>query len=77
MLAIITKASSDYWYSFKEVKTVEDILKIYEKVVIQKNPFKKNDKYWDIKYWEGFKKEDIPKLKKAEINIIIYDDYIE
>ena len=73
MLAIITKASSDYFYKFKNVNTIEDILSIYPHVVIEKNPYTRDI----VEFWEGFKSEDIPNLEKAEINIIIYDDYIE
>ena len=73
MLAIITKASDDYWYTFKEIKKIEDVLKIYHKVIIDKNYYSVND----IPYWEGFKKEDAPLLKQAKIHIIIYDTWIE
>lgn len=73
MLAIITKASSDYYYRFKNINSVEDILSIYPSVIIEKNTFTRDE----AEFWEGFKPEDIPKLEKAEINIRIYDDYIE
>lgn len=73
MLAIITKASSDYYYRFKNIDTVEDILSIYPSVVIQKNTYTADE----VEYWEGFKKEDIPNLENAKIHIIMYDDYIE
>lgn len=73
MLAIITKASSDYFYRFKNINTIEDILSIYPRVVIEKNHYTRDI----VKFWDGFKPEDIPKLEKAEINIIIYNDYIE
>lgn len=73
MLAIITKASDDYYYRFKNINSLEDILSIHPRVVIERNLYTR-----DIaEFWEGFKPEDIPKLEKAEINITIYDDYIE
>ena len=70
MLVLITKASSDYWYDFKEINTLEEILKIAPRVVIEKNDY--TEDY--VAFWDGFKKEDIPKLKQAKINIMIYDD---
>lgn len=73
MLALITKVSSDYYYKFKNINTVEDILSIYPRIIIEKNTYTRDI----VEFWEGFKPEDIPNLEKAEINIIIYDDYIE
>ena len=72
MLALVTKASDDSYYEFKEVNSVEDILKIDSCVVITPSYYIKND----AKYWDGFLKEDIDKLEKAKIEIEIYDDYI-
>lgn len=73
MLALITKASSDYYYRFKNINNVDDILSIYPRIIIEKNTYTRDI----VEFWEGFKPEDIPKLEKAEINIIIYDSYIE
>ena len=73
MLVLITQASDDYWYDFKEVNTLEEVLKIAPEVVIQTNQYTEDE----VEFWEGFKKEDIPKLKQAKINIMIYDDWIE
>ena len=73
MLVLITKASDDYWYEFKEVNTLEEVLKIAPRVVIETNCHTEDE----VEFWEGFKKEDIPKLKQAKINIMIYDSWIE
>ncbi len=73
MLAIITKASSDYYYRFKNINSVEDILSIYPSVIIEKNTFTRDE----VEYWDGFNPKDIPNLEKAKIHIRIYDDYIE
>lgn len=73
MLALITKASSDYYYRFKNINNVDDILSIYPRIIIEKNTYTRDI----VEFWEGFKSEDIPNLEKAEINIIIYDDYVE
>jgi hypothetical protein len=73
MLVLITKASDDYWYKFKEINTIEDLLKIDNRLIIQRNLYNKRD----VKYWDGFAKEDIENLKKAKIEVIIYDDYVE
>lgn len=73
MLAIITKASDDYYYRFKNINSIEDLLSIYPSVIVEKNTYGREE----VEFWKGFKPEDIPKLEKAKINIIIYDDYIE
>ena len=73
MLVLITKASDDYWYDFKEVNTLEEVLEISPKVVIGKNYHTEDEG----EFWENFKKEDIPKLKQAKIEIMIYDYWIE
>lgn len=73
MLVIVTKASDDYWYEFRVINTIEDLLKIYPYTIIKPNYFDESD----VEYWDNFKKEDISKLKKAKAEVIIYDDYIE
>jgi len=73
MLVLVTKASDDYWYEFKEVNTIEDLLKIDDSIIIKPNYYNKDV----VQYWDGFKEEDISKLEKAKVNVIIYDDYIE
>ena len=73
MFVLVTKASNDYWYQFKEVNTIEDILKIDKSVIIEPNSHSVDE----ITYWDGFKKSDALLLEKAKINIIIYDDYVE
>ena len=73
MLVLVTKASDDYWYDFKNVNTLEDVLKIAPRVVIGKNCHTENE----VEFWENFKKEDIPKLKQAKIEIRIYNYWIE
>ena len=38
----------------------------------------KNNLYpGDFDFWEGFKKEDIPKAISAKYHVTIYDDYVE
>lgn len=73
MLALITKVSDDYYYRFKNINSVDDILSIHPRIIIEKNTYTRDI----VEFWEGFKPEDVPKLEKAEINIIIYDNYIE
>lgn len=76
MLAIITKASDDYYYELKEVSTIEDLFKIYNHgVIVEPNPYTYTDSIFF--YWDGMKKEDMPLVRKAECHITIYDDYIE
>jgi len=73
MLALITKASDSDWYEFKEINTLDDLLEIYPSVVVEQNHFDEDD----TKSWDGFKKEDVPKMEKAKINVIIYDYWLE
>ena len=73
MLVFVTKASDDYWYDFKEVNTLDDLMEIHGSVIVEKNILYPGD----FDFWEGFKKEDIPKAISAKYHVIIYDDYVE
>ena len=73
MLVFITKASDDYWYDFKEVNTLDDLMKIHDYVIVEKNILYPGD----FDFWEDFKKEDIPKAISAKYHVTIYDDYVE
>lgn len=73
MLALITKASDSYWYEFKEINTLDDLLEIYPSIVVEQNHYDKES----TKFWDGFKEEDVPKMEKAKINVIIYDYWLE
>lgn len=77
MLALITKASDDYWYEFKEVETIADLFKIYSYTIVEENDYSGWDEQLLLDCWEGIKKEDIPLFLKAECHITIYDDYVE
>jgi len=82
MLVLMTKASNDYWYEFKEISSLDDLSKEmeeYEGVVIKLNGYYNNLPYLEenLEYWEGFNKEDIPRMISAKYTVIIYDDYIE
>ena len=73
MITLITKANDDYWYRFKDINTFEDLMKIYPRVIVKKNYFTESE----VEFWEGFRQEDIPKLKEAKYHVIIYNDYVE
>ena len=77
MLAIITKASKDYWYELKEINTIEDLFNICSSVIVEKNEYKDWKDYMFLDFWDGIKKEDIPLIKKAECHVTIYDSYVE
>jgi len=82
MLVLMTKASNDYWYEFKEVSSLDDLSKEmeeYDGVVIKLNGYYNNLPYLEenLEYWEGFNKKDIPRMISAKYTVIIYDDYIE
>ena len=73
MLVFVTKASDDYWYDFKEINTLDDLMEIHNSVIVEKN----NLYPGDFDFWEGFKKKDIPKAISAKYHVIIYDSYVE
>ena len=73
MLVFVTKASDDYWYNFAEVNTLDDLMKIHDYVIVEKN----NLYPGDFDFWDGFKKEDISKAISAKYQVTIYDDYVE
>lgn len=77
MLVLVTKASNSYWYKFKNVKTIKDLVEIYPEVIVRPNEFQRWSKSDLKQFWNGFKAEDAPLMKKAEYNVIIYDDYVE
>ena len=37
MLVFVTKASDDYWYDFREVNTLDDLMEIHDYVIVEKN----------------------------------------
>ena len=80
MLVFVTKASDSYWYDFREVNTIDDLMEIYHAVIVQENDFYNNPlnkiERFFIDYWDGFKKEDIPKAISAKYQVTIYDDYV-
>lgn len=73
MLTLITKASSDYWYTFKDINTLDDLIRLYPRVVVSEN-YHDSEIFYN---WKGFKKEDISKALSAKYRVMIYDDYIE
>ena len=82
MLVLMTKASDDYWYEFREISSLDDLSKEmeeYDGVIIKLNVFYNDLPFLEenVEYWEGFNKEDIPKVLSAKYTVIIYDDYIE
>ncbi len=64
MKALITKASEWDWFEVKEVNSIEDILKIHPRVVLEKI---------DDEYVTMFG----DKYKGLDIKIEIYDDWRE
>lgn len=77
MLAVITKASDDYYYELKEIFTIKELFEIYNRVVVEPNPYTNWTKESFLCYWDEIKEEDISLMQKAECHIIIYDYYIE
>lgn len=77
MLALITKASKDFWYQFKEINTISDLLNIYSSVVVSKNEYADWSKDMFLELWDGIQEKDIPYFKKAGCHVIIYDSWLE
>lgn len=77
MLALITKANEDFWYEFKNVNTIEELFKIYDSTIVEKNDYQNWTGKELLDFWTGFKKEDIPLMNKAKCHITIYNDYVE
>ena len=77
MLAIITKASDDFWYELKEVNTIKELFDIYHSTIVKKNTYQRWTKKNFLDCWDDVKEEDIPLMQKAECHIIIYDSYVE
>ena len=73
MLVFVTKASESYWYDFREINTLDELLDIYPQVIVERYTY--HEGYFD--FWDGFKEEDISKAEKTEIQVTIYDDYVE
>ena len=74
MLVFVTKASESYWYDFKEVNTIDDLMKIHDSVIVEENGYTNPDYF---EYWDDFKKEDIPKAISAKYHVTIYDSWVE
>ena len=77
MLAIITKANDDYWYEIKEINTLEELFKIYDSTLVEKNEYYDWTEEDFLMFWYDIDKKDIPLIQKAECHITIYNDYLE
>lgn len=73
MLVFVRKASDSYWYDFREVNTLDELMDIYPQVIVERYTYYEGD----FDFWDNFKEEDILKAEKAKIQVIIYDDYVE
>jgi len=78
MLALITKASDDNYYSFADINTMDDLFKIEGPIIVEGNEFS----YWTVdnllKYWGcNINEKEAHLLHDAKCHITIYDDYIE
>lgn len=82
MLVLMTKASDDYWYEFKEISSLDDLSKEMEEyggIIIKLNGYYNDLPYLEenLEYWEGFNKEDISKMLSAKYTVIIDDSWVE
>lgn len=79
MLVLVTKANNDYWYKIEEYNTIEElyemILKRKHSIIIREQKY--YTKLEDFDFWEGMKKEDIPKIINTKLHIEIYNSYVE
>lgn len=76
MLAIIFKASDSDFHDFKEVKTIEDLFNIAPSVILEENEFNDWTKDELLEFW-NITEEEADKVKKAQCQVTIYDDYVE
>lgn len=80
---LVTKASDDYWYTFEEYNTIDELIQSMEKrdtsYVIKNNFDYKTDPKEIKKYWDGMEMtlKDAKKISKLKYNLLIYDDWIE
>jgi len=75
MLALITRASDDY-YEFDEIDTMNDLLKIEGPVIVSGNEYSDWTLADILRIW-NVNEENAHLIQKAECHITIYDDYIE
>lgn len=75
MLALITRASDDY-YEFNEIDTMNDLLKIEGPVIVSGNEYSDWTLTDILRIW-NVNEENAHLIQKAECHITIYDDYIE
>ena len=76
-IAYMTKVSDDYWYKIVSINSIESIFRIikeYGEILIEENwNFTKEE---DFDFWDGMRKEEIPKIIEAKYHILIHDDYM-
>jgi len=76
MLVLVFKASSDDWYRIRNVETIEDILAIAPRVILEQNFFE-NENVEDLRSDGSFKPNDCEVIPRIKYSVTIYDDYIE
>lgn len=76
MLVLVFKASDDEWYRIQNVETIEDILAIAPKVILEKNFFE-YESVEDLRSIGCFNPNDCKVVPRIKYSVTIYDDYIE
>ena len=70
MLALITKASNDSWYKFKNVNTISDLFNICSSTVVRKNEYAHWSKDKLLEFWDGIQKKIFLIFKKQNVILL-------
>lgn len=73
----VTKASDDYWFDFTTESNIENLYKKYNSIVISKNYNYKEDPNEILEYWHDITLDTAKAITECELEITIYDDYLE
>ena len=76
MKVLVTKANDDYWHKVVDVKTIEDVMKLYHRVIIEKNYYTSADEI--LAYWEGVNdRAEAYEMANCKYEVTIYNGYVE
>lgn len=73
MIILISKASDRSWHQIKEINTMEELLKINDRLVVERMLEKWNEWY----NLDSLSPEEVKLIEKVEYEVTIYDAYIE
>lgn len=80
MLVAVTKVSNDDFLDFRNVNSIEDLIRLkkqFQYPLIFRTNFSSYEEIKDLMKWRDLSEEKAKLLKECEYEIEIYDDYIE